>query len=322
MREAGLPPLYANPHGEAFLLTGAKAVVRAVYPETNRVDIETEDGSFLTQVLVIGPYFPEVHTDSEAPSHVGYLHVRGQAEAFCWPMPHRRLLGPQDQLKSDSGDQPERRYYHVHHYAYRLGDVTVRLTRDNRYVIETEQGDFIILDTDRREIRLHAPTIFMGNDEENNRVEYQQDDSIRAFNPLVILGTETGDRIEYRDQQEILAVTPKCVIGQTAVQDSDGITYLANSLIHLVSTVIKLTATEAITLDPPRLNFGNANATEHVMLGDAFMGLYNAFVTVFNAHQHSNVQTGGGVSGPPTTSTSAMSSAQLSDIAFVSKTGL
>lgn len=319
MREAGLPPLYANPHGEAFLLTGSKAVVRAVYPETNRVDIETEDGSFLTQVLVIGPYFPEVHKDSEAPSHVGYLHVRGQAEAFCWPMPHRRLLGPQDQLESDSSDQPERRYYHVHHYAYRLGEVTVRLTRDNRYVIETEQNDYIVLDTQRREVRLHAPTVFVGTDEDNNRIEYEQDDSIRGFAPLILLGTETGDRIEYQDHDHVSVVTPKYMMGQLGLEDTDGITYLANSILHLMSTTIKLTASEAIVLDPPRISFGTATAAERVILGNIFQTFLNVFLTLFNAHQHSNVQNGGGTSGPPTTPTGMMPDSTLSTIAYVSQ---
>jgi len=238
-------------------------------------------------------------------------------------MPHRRLLGPQDTPEGAAGaSQPERRYFHTHGYIFRHGDVTVRLTDDNRYVIETEQGDYIILNTQERQIRLHAPTVFVGTDEEHNRIEYEQDEAIRAFNPLVILGTEAGDRVEYRDQGHVQVVTPQCFIGQTGEPDADGITYLADSLIHLVSDIIKLTATTAITLDPPRLNFGNANATERVMLGDSWMALFNAFVTLFNAHTHTNVQNGIGTSGIPTTPTVPMTTAQLSDIAFVSKTGL
>jgi hypothetical protein len=323
MREAGLPPLIPDVQGERSLVAGSKGVVRAVYPDRWRVDLEADDGSLLTEVVVLGPYFPEIHKDGEAPAHVGYMHVRGGPEAFCWPLPHRRLLGPEDTPTSaTSQDQPERRFFHLHGYILRFGDVTVRLTRDNRYVIETEQGDYIILDTDQRQIRLHAPTVFLGTDEQANRVEYEQDESIRAFNPLILLGTEAGDRIEYVDQSHVQVVTPQCVIGQTGQPDADGITYLANSMIHLVSQVIKFTAATAITLDPPRLNFGNANANERLMLGNAFMTLYNAFIALFNTHGHTNVQNGGGTSGPPATGAASMTTAQLSDIAFVSKTGL
>lgn len=297
MREAGLPPLYQDTLGEQFLLTGSKGVVRAVYPDTNRVDIETEDGSLLSQVLVCGPYFPEVHTDAEAPSHVAYLHSGGRAEALCWPISHRRLLGPRDTLKGDGGqEQPERRYFHTHGYILRFGDITVRLSRDNKYVIETENDDYIVIDSDKREIELRAPTVF--------------------------LGTDDATRIEYQRDKEVRVLSPKILLGDQALMDTDGLTYIKDQLIHLVSDVIKLTATTAITLDPPRLNFGNANATEHVVLGDALMALYNAFVTIFNAHGHSNVQNGPSVSGAPTTPATPMSSAQLSDIAFISKTGL
>src|SRR5215471_1314913 len=163
MREAGLPLIVEDVQGERVLLLGSKGVVRAVYPDTNRVDIETEDGSYLTQVLVQGPYFPEVHMDGEAPSHVMYLHVRGQAEAFCWPETHRRLLGPHDSPTGADGEsQPERRYFHEHRYIFRVGDITVRISRDNRLVLETEQGDYLLLDANTREIHLHAPSVFVG----------------------------------------------------------------------------------------------------------------------------------------------------------------
>jgi hypothetical protein len=294
--EAGLPMQTLDIHGEQALLTGAKGVVRAVHPERRRVDIETEDGSLLTEVLVIGPYFPEVHVDAQAPSHVVYLHARGQPDAFCWPTPHRRLLGPQDSPKDAGGqEQPERRYFHTHGYIFRHGDVTVRLTDDNRYVIETEQGDYIILDTQQRQIRLHAPHVFVGTDDEAqaNRVEFEQDESFRAFNPLILLGTETGDRIEYRDKAEIILQAP----------------------------IIKITANEVI-VDPVSIKLGNENANEPLVLGNTWLALYNAFIALFNSHQHTNVQTGGGLSGPPQTASPGMTSAQLSDIAYVSKDGL
>jgi len=295
MREAGLPLVMLDIHGEHTLVLGSKGVVRKVHPERNRVDIETEDGSYLREVLVQGPYFPEVHQDGVAPSHVTYLHIRGQAEAFCWPETHRRLLASTDMLADQTGtSQPERRYFPQHHYIFRVGDITVRISRDNRFVVETEAGDYIILDRKAREIRLHAPSVFLGTTTDQNRVEFQQDDSFRAFNPLVLLGTENGDRIEYRDGQEIILQAP----------------------------IIKLTATGEIILDPPTLKFGNENANEPLVLGNAWLALYNAFITLFNAHVHTNVQTGGGVSGPPQTTSPGMTSAQLSDIAYVSKTGL
>jgi len=281
--------------GERLLVMGSKGVVRAIYPETNRVDLETEDGSYLTKVLVLGPYFPAVHVDGTAPSHVAYLHVGGHAEAYCWPTPHRRLLGPKDTLPDAAGQsQPERRYFHTHHYVFRVGDVTVRITRDDRLVLETEQGDYIQLDTKRREIRLHAPSVFVGTDETGNRIEYEQDEAIRAYAPLVLIGTETGDRIEFLDKTHLFLQAP----------------------------FIKLTATGQIVLDPPTLKFGNENANEPLVLGNAWLALYNAFIALFNSHQHTNVQTGGGLSGPPQTASPGMTSTQLSDIAYVSKTGL
>jgi hypothetical protein len=296
MREAGLPPVYQDTLGEQFLLTGSKGVVRAVYPDTNRVDIETEDGSLLTQVLVCGPYFPEVHTDAEAPSHVAYLHSGGRAEALCWPISHRRLLGPRDTLKGDGGqEQPERRYFHTHGYILRFGDITVRLSRDNKYVIETEHDDYIVIDSDKREIELRAPTVFLGTDDAT-RVEYQRDKEVRVLSPKILLGDQ-------------------------ALMDTDGLTYIKDQLLHLVSPLIKLTADEVV-VDPVSIKLGNANASERLMLGDLFMAFYNMFVNLFNGHTHSNVQNGPSVSGPPTTPTAAMTDALLSDIARVSKTGL
>jgi hypothetical protein len=294
MREAGLPPLYATAQGESMLLLGSKGVVRAVYPETNRVDIETEDGSYLTQVLVQGPYFPEVHQEGQAPSHVTYLHVRGQADAFCWPETHRRLLGPEDTLAGQPGaGQPERRYFHLHGYIFRHGDVTVRVSRDGRFVVETEQGDYLILDTKQREIRLHAPTVYVGETTDAGRIEYEQDQSLRAFAPIVLLGTEVADRIEYKQGTHILLQAP----------------------------LIKLTA-ESIVLDPVSIKLGHENATERVMLGDLFRAFYNQFVALFNSHGHTNVQNGPSTSGAPTLPTPEMSEVMLSDVTRVSKAGL
>jgi hypothetical protein len=293
MREAGLPPLTPAPQGERRLLTGSKGVVRAVYPEEWRVDLETEDGSHLNRVQVIGPYFPELHEDGVQPSHVGYFYTRGTSDAYCWPMPARRLLGRQDVPEGASGAQPERRFFHTHHYIFRSGQVTVRITRDDRLVLETEEGDFIQLNTKLREIRLEAPSVYVGTTDAT-RIEYQRDDSIRALAPLLLLGTEIGDRIEYREGVEILLQAP----------------------------VIKLTASESIILDPPQIKLGNENADQRLLLGDVWMAFFNTFVALFNSHQHTGVQPGSGTSGPPQTATPAMTDALLSDIARVSKTGL
>jgi hypothetical protein len=110
-------------------------------------------------------------------------------------------------------------------------------------------------------------------------------------------------------------------MGDQALPDTDGISYIKDTLIHLVSDAIKLTANSSITLDPPRINIGNANAAQRVVLGDLLMAFLNTFFVLYNGHQHTNVQTGGGISGAPTTPAASMTSAQLSDIAFVSKTG-
>jgi hypothetical protein len=295
MREAGLPLILEDTYGERFLVMGSKGVVRAVYPETNRVDLETEEGSYLTQVLVLGPYFPEVHRDGDAPSHVVYLHVRGQAEAFCWPETHRRLLGPRDQIAGQAGEQqPERRYFYLHGYIFRVGDITVRVTHDNRFVVETEQGDYVVLDGNTREIHLHAPTVFVGTDERGNREEYQQDDSKRIFQPLILLGSETGDRAEIMQGQHIILQSP----------------------------VIQENGTTSITLTAPAITMQGstvAGATEAAVLGNLFLTFYNQMITMLNTHVHSNVTMGTGTSGAPTTTAPAMSTAQLSDVVKVSK---
>jgi hypothetical protein len=295
--EAGLPRMYEHVQGDRAFFSGSKGVVRALYPDLWRVDIETDDGSLLNHALVVGPYFPELHKDGEAPSHVGYCYVRGMPDVLCWPMPHRRLLGPDDSPTGEEGQgQPERRYYALHNFIFRSGDITWRITKDQRFVLESEAGDYIQYDQQTREIRVHAPTVFIGT-EDATRLEYQQDEVVRIL-------------------------MPKILVGDQALMDTDGLTYIKDTIIHLVSSIIKLTASDEIILDPPRIRIGNANASEHLVLGDQWMALYNAFVALFNGHQHSNVQNGAGISGPPTTPTAAMSSAQLSDIAFVSKTGV
>jgi hypothetical protein len=296
MREAGLPTWTSDVRGDRNFMSGSKGVVRALHPDLWRVDIETEEGSLLTYALVIGPYFPELHADAEAPSHVGYFYVRGMPDALCWPMPHRRLLGPEDGLSGQEGQaQPERRYYALHNYIFRSGDITWRVTKDNRFVLESEEGDYISYDQERREFRVHGPTVF--------------------------IGTEQETRIEYERDKELRVLMPKILLGDLALPDTDGITYLKEELLHLMSPFIKLTADE-IVLDPTTIKLGHRNATERVMLGDLWKAFYNAFVTLFNTHGHSNVQNGPFVSGPPTVPTTPMDDSMLSDVTHVSKTGL
>lgn len=293
MREAGLPRLVPQVGGERQLLGASKGVVRAVYPETSRVDIETEDGAILTNVIVVGPLLPEVHHDRDNPQHVVYMHMRGLPDAVCWPLPHRRLLAGQDTPAGHEGQaQPERRYFPLHGFIFRSGDITMRITQDNRFVLEGEAGDFIQYDQNTREVLIQAPSVFIGT-ELATRIEYEQDEVIRAFMPVVLVGTEVADRIEYKQGTHILLQAP----------------------------LIKLTA-ESIILDPTSIKLGHENATERVLLGDLWMSLYNTFVTLFNGHTHSNVQNGPSVSGPPVTPTVPMTEAVLSDVARVSKTGL
>lgn len=295
MREAGLPLLASDVQGDRTLMSGSKGVVRALHPDLWRVDIETEAGSLLTYALVIGPYFPELHQDGEAPSHVGYFYVHGMPDALCWPMPHRRLLSSDDAPKGQEGAaQPERRYYALHNYIFRSGDITWRVTKDNRFVLESEAGDYISYDQNRREVRVHGPTVFIGTEEET-RIEYERDLEVRVLMPRILMGDQ-------------------------ALPDTDGITYLKDAMIHLVSPFIKLTADE-IVLDPTRIKLGHQNATERALLGDLWMAFYNTFVALFNGHSHTNVQNGPSVSGPPVTPTPDMTSALLSDVTHISKTG-
>jgi hypothetical protein len=295
MAEAGLPLLVSDVHGDRSLMSGSKGVVRALHPDLWRVDIETEDGSLLSYALVIGPYFPELHKDGEAPSHVGYFYVRGMPDALCWPMPHRRLLGPDDALPGQEGQaQPERRYFDLHNFIFRSGDITWRITKDHRFVLESEAGDYLSYDQARREMVVRAPTVF--------------------------LGTEAETRVEVERDKEVRIVMPKILLGDQALPDTDGISYIKETLLHLVSPLIKLTADE-IVLDPTSIKLGHANATERALLGDVWQTFYNAFVTLFNGHSHSNVQVGLGFSGPPTLPTPAMTDALLSDVTRISKTG-
>jgi hypothetical protein len=320
-REAGLPPLVNDHYGERQLLMGSKGVVRFLRPEINRVDIETEEGGLLTNVMVIGPYFPQLHTDGDEPSHVAYLHMRGMADAICWPMTFRRLLGRQDRREADGTEPPpERRFYETHSYIYRSGNITTRITYDQRWVIEGEAGDYLQYDEVAREIRIHAPSVFVGTETES-RIEYARDQYVKVITPATYIGTDTANRFELHvgddvpDQAQL--VMPQFYLGAQGLPDSDGVSYTANVLLHLVSTLIRLTAGQVV-IESSNTLFGSAAASERLLLGDSWMALYNTFITLFNAHTHGGVQTGGGASGAPIVGAVPMTAAQLSSVARVS----
>lgn len=295
MREAGLPAWTSDVYGDRALFSGSKGVVRAVHPAQWRVDIETEEGSFLTDVLVIGPYFPELHADGDSPSHVGYFYVRGMPDALCWPMPHRRLLGPTDEIKGQEGQsQPERRYYALHNFIFRSGEITWRITKDHRFVLESESGDYIQYDTQRREFRVHGPTVFIGTEQET-RIEYEQDDVVRI-------------------------VMPKILMGDQALPDQDGYTYVKDELVHIMSNVVRLTGQTSIILEAPHIYGGSSLAAQRMILGNLFQEYTNTVVKpMIDAHVHGNVQNGPSVSGAPTTPYPAMPDSTLSIIGKLSE---
>jgi hypothetical protein len=249
-----------------------------------------------------------------------YLPMRGAADGVAFPITFRRLMSPLDPApQSDNGDTPERRYYHTHGYIYRHGKITVRHTYDHRWVLEGENGDYIQYDEEAREIRCHAPSVFVGT-EDDTRIEYQRDEYIKAIMPHIYLGTDTEDRFQYDQSDQAQLVIPKFFMGQTGIQDADGISYVAGVVLHLVSSLIKLTADE-IVLDPVNVKLGGAGATEQAVLGNLLLTLWTAAKALFDGHVHTGVQTGSGSTAVPTTQFPAMTGAHLSDVVHISKDG-
>jgi hypothetical protein len=305
LREAGLPQVTPDTGGEHGRYGIYKGIVRAVYEDVRRVDIEPEQGGLLRQAIVQGAVLPEVHIDTERPSHVLFAHINGNIhDVVCWPIDWRRAFGPET-----TDDGHERHFYHLNQQIRRVKDLTVRITPDNRaYLIDAETNDYIEYDMNTRTVHVIAPHVFIGTNEET--------------------------RIEYHADQEVRILIPKCLIGATAVQDQDGISYLQHQLIHIVSDLmvkatagaeinliaplIKLTA-ESVVVDPVSIRFGNANATERLILGDIWKAFYNVFITLFNSHSHTNVQGGSGSSGPPAVPASLMDDSALSTIAKISQ---
>jgi hypothetical protein len=292
-REAGLPRQMPDVGGSHERYNTEIGVVRAVYADIWCVDVEPQAGGLLRNVQLTDSALPEVHVDGERPSYVEFWHRGGEIQdVWCRQVHWRRFPGP------ETAGEPEKRYYHKHLKLERRGDITVRITPDNRiYLYDAESGDYCLYEQETRTFHVIGPHVFLGTDEADR------------------LELHTGDPLT----NQIRIRIPKALIGQAAIEDTDGITYTAGQLIHLVSDMIKLTATTAITLDPPRINFGTATAAEQVILGNLFQTFLNAFLTSFNGHQHTGVQTGAGISGPPTAPTALMPNSTLSTIARVSE---
>lgn len=310
-REAGLPKLY-NDTGGAYQRYGRQVgVVRAVYPALWRVDIEAQDGGILRLALVDDDQLPETHVNTERPSFVEYWYADGRTDDVrCHVLPFRRLAGPEA-----GDDAPEKRRFDKHLMIRRVGDITIRIAADGKriYLYDAESGDYALYDQEARTFHVIGPHVFLGTDAKD-RIE---------------LHTETND-------DRLRVVIPKALIGKTAVQDADGLSYTADQLLHLHSTnevrvtgdvfvhllsaAIKLTATESITLDPPKIWFGGTGATQRIVLGDALKDYINLTVkAMIDAHVHTGVQTGGGTTGAPTTPFPAMPDSTLSTIAKISQ---
>ena len=306
-REAGLPHLTADQDGYANRYGLTKGVVRAVYPDVRRVDVEPEHGGLLRKVLVIGDVLPEEHVDTDNPQHVLVGFIGGNMhDAVCWPLLWRRTFGTET-----TDDGKERHFYPKNQQIVRVKDLTVRITSDNRiYLVDAESDDYIEYDMNTRTVHTIAPHVFMGTNE--------------------------ATRYEYHRDTEVRIVIPKCLIGQTAVESADGMSYLAQQLIHLMSMLqVKATAGAEVELNAPLIElnagsvvlnttnsrFGGASAAEQLLLGNQWMTFYNTFITLFNAHTHTSVQNGPGTSGPPGAPAAAMDGSLLSDVARVSKAG-
>lgn len=294
-REAGLPLQRLDVGGGHERYNQEIGVVRAVYPDIMCVDIQPQSGGMIYKAQLADHVLPHVHIDGERPSYVEFWHRGGEIQdVWCREVHWRSFVGP------EATDAEEKRAYHKHLKIERRGDITIRITPDNRYyIMDSEKNDYIEYDQNTREVKVIAPHVYLGTDTQN-RIELHTE------------GTLT-------DQVRI--VIPKALIGATAVEDADGITYKVGEILHLVSNLIKLTA-QTIVLDPVSIKLGHANATERVPLGDVLLATMNAFRTLFNAHTHSNVQNGLGVSGIPTTPAAALTDAVLSDVARVSKSGV
>lgn len=308
-REAGLPlstedqdGLY-NRHGQWL------GTVTAVDAALWRVSVQPIEGGLLEQVQVEGDVLPEVYVATDRPSYVTYwFHDGNVQDPWCRPLDWRRFKGP------EADDAPEREKYHEHLQIRRVGEITIRISKDGKkiWLYDAESGDFARYDQDARTFHVVGPHIFLGT-EDANRAE---------------LHTETDD-------DRLRVVIPKALIGKTAISGTDGIGYTADELVelfstkevratagelvHLLAPQIKLTASQSIVLDPPRIAFGHASAAQQVILGNVFKAYLDAFMALFSGHVHTGVQSGPRTSGPPVTPASPMPPSTLSRIARVSE---
>jgi hypothetical protein len=308
-REAGLP-LHTDDQEGLYNRPGhLLGTVTAVDFDLWRVDVAPQEGGLLQGVQVEGDVLPEVYAPNDLASYVTYwFHDGNLQDPWCRPLHWRRFKGP------EHGDAPEREKYHEHLQIKRVGQITIRISKDGKkiWLYDAESGDYCLYEQEARSFHVIGPHVFLGTDE-HDRIE---------------LHTETDD-------DRLRVVIPKALLGRTAVASADGISYTADELLELVSTVevratagelvhliapnIKFTAENSITLDPPRIYLGHGSAAEQVILGNLFKAYLDAFMALFSGHVHSNVQTGAGTSGPPTTPASPMPTSTLSTIARVSQ---
>lgn len=294
--EAGLPSRAPDEDGIYNRYGHGLGVVRAVNPRLWCVDVEPQEGGMLRAVQVEGDVLPEVHTNTDNPQYVVYWFMDGNLQdPWCRPLHWRRLRGP------ESDDQPEKRKYHEHLQIQRVGDMTIRISKDGKkiWLYDAESGDYALYDQAARTFHVIGPHVFLGSDDKD-RLEYHSDPQAPA-------------------NAQVRLVIPKFFMGKLGLQDTDGISYTP-TLLHLMSTAIKLTATDSITLDPPHIYFGTGSATQRIVLGDALKDYINLTVkAMIDAHVHTGVQTGSGTSGPPTTPFPAMPDSTLSTIARISE---
>jgi hypothetical protein len=301
-REAGLPRLRSDSGGEQSRYDIRKGVVRQRYPDTWRVDIEPEEGGLIRLAMVAGDTLPPVHEDTETPSHVLFGFFRGNVhDPWCLPLPFRRLRGPETADTGDPGD-----FYSRNDQIQRVNDITIRITPDNEIWMSGESGDFIRYDQKTREIRLRAPHVVVGMPD-----------------------APDGTRSEYHQNTVMQWVIPQFVLGGTGQPDADGLTYLANLLLHAVSPTVDLTAAQLVRAAAPLIELlstqvylGGLGDTEPAVMGGALQLLWTAMKAVFDAHVHSGVSTGPGVSAVPTTQVPLMDMTQQSTVVHVSKNGV
>jgi hypothetical protein len=186
MDEAGLPVAMPDMGGEAMHNELGVGVVRRVYPGVQwRVDIEPERGGFLSKALVIGPHQPPVHQDRGRPSYVVFTHLHSHlTDVICWPLTVASFSGP----RADQGKKGEIDFYHPHLFLEKNGPITIRVTTDGRYIVESDAGDYVELKPDTREVRVIAPHIFLGS-LNKTRIEYVQGADVTVDSPQVHLGS-------------------------------------------------------------------------------------------------------------------------------------